>query len=289
MSEKIAIIPAIDKLMQLLDFLEVNSEASFSDLMGALGFAKSSLHSLLKTAVAFNLVRQAPSGSYGLGLRLFELGGRAVSRIDLKNEALPELQRLRDITNLTCHLGFLEGKEAIYLVKLESTAVVSVRSWEGKRLSLHSTGVGKALIAWRSDEDIDAFFPGEALPVMTSTTIRTRTELKRQLAQIRRQGWAFDDAEELPNVRCVAAPIRNVRGEVAAAVSVVGVDFNMPNDRLGSLARQVVEICNKISRKLGYSGEEVKCKFVKAAGIGRPLRKAMKQTHGGEAATTRNR
>lgn len=255
-SERPEVIPAIDKLMRLLAFLEVNQEASFTDLLAGLQLAKSSLHDLLKTATTFNLVRQTPLGTYQLGLRLFELGSRVVSRIDLKGEALAELHRLRDATNLTCHLGLREGQEAFYLVKLESTAVVSIRTWEGKRLSLHSTGVGKALIAWCGDAEIDRLFPAENLEVITPTTLPTRTALKAQLAQVRARGWAFDDAEELPNVRCVAAPVRDARGEVAAAVSVVGVDFNMPDAALEGLARQVLACCARISDRLGYRPAE---------------------------------
>lgn len=252
MSDKAGAIPAIDKLMRLLAFLEDHREAGFTDLLAGLGLAKSSLHDLLKTAAAHRLVRQTPEGTYQLGLRLFELGSRTISRIDLKGEALAELHRLRDATNLTCHLGLREGQDAFYLVKLESTSVVSIRTWEGKRLSLYSTGVGKALIAWCSDLEIDRLFPEERLEIFTPTTIPTRTALKARLAEVRAQGWAFDDAEELPNVRCVAAPIRDAGGAVAAAVSVVGVDFNLPDDTLDDLARQVVACCERISRRLGY-------------------------------------
>lgn len=108
--------------------------------------AKSSTSSLLTGMVAHGLLRQEKD-KYYLGLRLYELGNKAAEQYDIKKIALPVLEEIRDATGLTCHLGVLEGDSPIYLLKLESPQAIVIRSWEGKRLSLHSSGLGKVLIA----------------------------------------------------------------------------------------------------------------------------------------------
>lgn len=80
---------------------------------------------------------------YYLGLRLYELGNKAAEQYDIKKIALPILEEIRDNTGLTCHLGVLEGDAPIYLLKVESPQAIVIRSWEGKRLSLHSSGLGR--------------------------------------------------------------------------------------------------------------------------------------------------
>ncbi|WP_241911701.1 IclR family transcriptional regulator [Telmatospirillum siberiense] len=187
-----------------------------------------------------------------MGLRLYELGNVAISHLDVKRESLSELYQLRQVTNLTCHLGVLDGNEAIYLAKLESPSVLSVKTWEGKRLSLHSSAVGKALLSDHGEAEIDAIFPSPALPTFTRNTVPSVVRLKEELRTVRQRGWAFDDEEELENIRCVAAPIRDVHGEVVAAVSVVGLKFQIPDERVETLAGQVIEICTNVSKKLGF-------------------------------------
>lgn len=86
---------------------------------------------------------------------------------------------LRDDTNLTCHLGVLQGSSPIYLTKLESPQAIVIRSWEGKRLSLHSSGLGKAIMAWLSPAEVDDLLGDEQLPRFTDTTITDVNELKK--------------------------------------------------------------------------------------------------------------
>ncbi|GKX57769.1 IclR family transcriptional regulator [Leminorella grimontii] len=233
-------VPALDKVVRVCDFLSDKNGATFSQIYQGVGMAKSSTSSLLSAMVTHGLLRQ-DGDKYYLGLRLYELGNKAVEQYDIKKIALPVLTALRDDTNLTCHLGVLQGSSPIYLTKLESPQAIVIRSWEGKRLSLHSSGLGKAIMAWLSPEEVDDLLSDE-LPLtrFTDTTITDVPTLKKQLALIRQRGWAYDDEEDSQGVRCIAVPVFNPQGQVIAAISVSGVAFQIPDDKREQLAERVM-------------------------------------------------
>ncbi|MEA4838446.1 MAG: IclR family transcriptional regulator [Rhodospirillaceae bacterium] len=247
-------VPALDKAMRIFDYLSVVGRASFSEIQTALQLPKSSAHDLLRALIGHGCLRQDASAHYSLGMRLYELGNKAVGNLDFRREAMPFLYELRDKTQLTCNLGILLEREALYLSKVESAQAIIVKTWEGRRLPLHCTALGKALIAWKSEAEIDSLFPSEELPVSTETTIPTRTALKQQLAEVRARGWAIDDAEETLGVRCIAAPVQTFRGDVLAAISLSGVDFQIPPSRLEELSIMVKASCIALSRALHNDG-----------------------------------
>ena len=243
-------IPALDKVVRICDYLSDKNGATFSQIYQDVGIAKSSTSSLLNGMVAHGLLRQ-DADKYYLGLRLYEFGNKAVEQYDIKKIALPVLSDLRDKTNLTCHLGVLQGSSPIYLTKLESPQAIIIRSWEGKRLSLHSSGLGKALMAWLTDDEVDALLPDDQqLQRFTDTTITDKFKLKQALAEIRVKGWAYDDEEDSQGVRCIAVPVRNPQGKVIAAISMSGVAFQIPDDKREHLASLVIEAGKRLSLQL---------------------------------------
>lgn len=254
MTTPVTSVPALDKTLRICAYLGEVGQASFSQIHQALDLPKSSTYTLLGAMVTHGLLRLDHDGKYWLGLRLYELGNRAVASFDIKREAMPILYELREKTQLTCHLSVLQGREAIYLAKLESPQSVIVRSWTGKRVQLHCSALGKALLAWKDEAELDQIFPQEALPVFNAATPATRSELKRLLQQTRERGWAIDNGEEVPEVRCLAAPVRDAQGEVMAAISASGVSYQIPDSRLEELAILVRAAGIALSRTLGYQG-----------------------------------
>ena len=243
-------VPALDKAIRVCHYLAEHGSATFSQIYSGVDLPKSSTSTLLNAMVVQGLLRQEKD-KYSLGLLLYELGNKAIQQFDIKTIALPLLAELRDSTNLTCHLGVLEGRAAIYLLKMESPQAIVVRSWEGKRLSLYSSGLGKVLLAWLSDEEIDDLLPeGEHFPSFTEKTITHRTTYKMQLAEIRQRGWACDDEEDSLGVRCISAPVHDAQGKVIAAISVSGVLFQLPNDEWEDIARRVQHTCSVLSSLL---------------------------------------
>jgi DNA-binding IclR family transcriptional regulator len=244
-------VPALDKAIRVCDYLATVEHASFSEIYSALQLPKSTTHWLLASLVEHGFLQQDQDARYSLGLHLYELGNKAIAGFDIKREAMPFLYDLRSKAHLTCHLGILDGREAIYLTKVESLQSIIVKSWEGRRLPLHSTGLGKVLIAWKSEAEIDLLFPQEDLPVYTENTLATRTALKRHLQDVRARGWSMDNGEDNQGVRCVAAPVRAARDEVLAAISVSGTDFQIPDSRVEELSILVKACSIAISEMVG--------------------------------------
>lgn len=240
--------PAIDKAVRIFDFLSQHSGSTFSQIYQATNLPKSTASSLLASLLAHGLLRQEQN-KYYLGIRLYEFGHKAYEDFDIKRLALESLTRLRDATKLTCHLGVLEGGAAIYLTKLESPGAVIVRSWVGKRLSLHSSGLGKALMAWLTDEEIDLLLPEEIFEIYTQTTIPNKTELKKELLKIRKQGWAFDNSEDSEGVYCIAVPIFDKEQKVIAAISISGVSFQISAERIPQLSQLAQGTAREIFEK----------------------------------------
>ncbi|EBB7288680.1 TPA: IclR family transcriptional regulator [Salmonella enterica subsp. enterica serovar Saintpaul] len=241
-------IPALDKIMRVFAYLLECDGATFTQIHQNSGIAKSSTSSLLNGMVEHGLLRQEKD-KYYLGLRLYELGNKAAEQYDIKKIALPILEEIRDNTGLTCHLGVLEGDAPIYLLKVESPQAIVIRSWEGKRLSLHSSGLGKVLIAWLSGEELEELLPpDQILTRFTDTTITDVNILKQELAGIRRRGWGYDNEEDSLGVRCIAVPVFNTQGKVIAALSVSGVTFQIPDDKRESLATLMMDASRSLTR-----------------------------------------
>lgn len=243
-------IPALDKIMRVFTYLQTCDGATFTQIHQNSGIAKSSTSSLLNGMVAHGLLRQEKDNYY-LGLRLYELGNKAAEQYDIKKIALPILEEIRDSIGLTCHLGVLEGDAPIYLLKLESPQAIVIRSWEGKRLSLHSSGLGKVLIAWLNSDELEELLPhDQVLPRFTETTITDVNILKQELAGIRRRGWGYDNEEDSEGVRCIAVPVFNAQGKVIAALSASGVAFQIPEDKREALAAMMMDASRRLTHLL---------------------------------------
>lgn len=241
--------PAIDKAVQIFDFLSNNGASTFSEIYQGIGLPKSTTSSLLAALTAHGLLKQEQNKFY-LGMKLYELGNKVLDALDIKKLALAPLKRLRDETELTCHLGILEDNCAVYLIKLESPSPVIVRSWVGKKLSLHSSGLGKVLLAWRSEEQVDQLLPKKTFKKFTESTITDKVSLKKELAKIKEQGWAFDNEEDCLGVYCISAPIFDKDKKVVAAISASGVSFQVTPEKIPQFVQSICSVAQEISEKI---------------------------------------
>nr|WP_237397708.1 IclR family transcriptional regulator [Gilliamella sp. Pas-s25] len=136
------------------------------------------------------------------------------------------------------------------MAKVESPSAIQVKSWLGRKLSLHSSALGKALLAWEPEQRVDDLLPNENLTIKTQNTITTKTAYKNELKKIREQGWAFDNAEDFDEVTCLAAPVYDKNGKVIAAISTSGVRFQMPNERINEFVQYLLAATKMLSDKI---------------------------------------
>jgi DNA-binding IclR family transcriptional regulator len=205
------------------------------------------------------MVRRAPSGrGYRLGLKLFELGSRALRQIDMREIARPHLHRLVGLHNETAHLGTLDadGTELVCIEKVDSPQAVRVGLWVGAKLALHATSSGKVVLAGLGDRRLNAYLQAP-LRQFTDTTITDPAALRAELTRVRVLGHATDDGEFASGVSGVAAPVRDGGGHLVATVSVTAPTARLTARTRNHIARSVMETARTISRELGASPDQV--------------------------------
>lgn len=249
-------VHAIQRAVQLLEAL-ARSDAGISELARATGLHKATVHRLVRTLRELGLVELGPDGvRYRLGLRLLELGGRVLARLDLRDVARPYLTELRDRTRLTVHMAILDGAEVVYIEKLDSPANLRMASFVGTRNPAYCTALGKAILAALSDDELEAVLARTRFLPRTANTLTSVAALREELAATRARGFSIDNVENEEGIRCVGAPVYGHTGRVVASISVSGPIFSVTMDGVNELGRLVADIAQQISRALGYPGTD---------------------------------
>lgn len=244
--------PALTKGFAILDLVAKEPGLGFAAIRRRLDLPNSSCHHLISTLCQLGALQMQPDRGYVLGLRLFELGTIAAGQRRLEELALPALKELAHAVQLTCHLGVMEGAEAVYLSKIEGNSRIHINTWPGKRLSLHSSSLGKVLLAWLPQTELEDKLGTIVWERKTARTITDPGQFHDCLQAVRQQGWALDDGEDIPNIRCVAAPVLDMKGQVVAAISAVGTVLDLEESQIEALAAQVCAAAREISLNLGH-------------------------------------
>jgi len=235
----------------LLVLAEARRPMSFAELQRLLGWPKGSLHALLKTLESQRFVLlDANNGKYTVGIAAFEVGTAYPAPTDLRYAAIPVLEELVRTVDETCHVAVLDRGQVVYIDRIESAQEVRFVAAIGRRLPAYATGVGKALLAELTDEQVIGLYPPR-LPSLTGTTLKTRDKLLEELRRVRQDGYALDDEESTPGVRCVAVALVGDPGCSAAFSLSIPVQ-RAPMERLHALAprlqQAVAEIRARVSR-----------------------------------------
>lgn len=246
-------IQSVQRAMGILEeFSLKEKELGVTEIAKRVGLNKSTCFGLLNTLQALGYVEQnADNGKYRLGLKLFLLGQVYEAGLEIRDIAGPFLRHLADLFQETVHLVVREGMNAVYVDKVEGPQGIRMYSQVGRRVPLHATGVGKALLAFFSERDFNTVV-AKGLTRFTVNTVTDEAKLRSQVALIRQRGYSIDDEEIEIGLRCVAAPIFNHRGEAIAAFSVAGPSMRMTYEKINELTRMVRETSLKISTRLGY-------------------------------------
>lgn len=243
------------RAFSILELMRRRGPLSIREAAAELGLPRSSVHELMHTLETLGAVAPADGGGgrYTLGLLLHELGSAYLSDVDLAREGQRVVETVAGACGETVHLATLDGVEVVYLAKVDSIHAVRMVSAVGRRLPAHCTGVGKALLSGLPDPELVQRFGGEdaSLPAMTPNSVRTLAALRAALDEVRARGYAIDDCESNRDVRCVAAPVYDHRGAMAAAMSISVPVIRTAEDWPGGLADLVRQGAAELSRQLG--------------------------------------
>lgn len=242
--------------MAVLDVMaQSTSELGVIEISKAVGLAPSTTHRLLATLVAGGLVERQENQKYRLGVKLIALGYAAQERLDLRTEAVDVMRDLAQKTRLTTNLAKLDGADILYIEKIADTAHFALNIRVGQRRPAYCRALGKVLLAHLPPDEVRQRV-GVNLPRRTPQTITDVEALLQHLAHVRHNGYAVDREEAEVGCICLAAPIRDAKGEVIAALSVSGPSSQMLALPEAHLAAEVIEAANRVSARLGYQAAE---------------------------------
>jgi DNA-binding IclR family transcriptional regulator len=246
------------KTMDVLSLFSLSHrEIGVVEVAASLGRPKSTVSRWLAAMDGAGFLERDPeSGRYRLSLRLAALGEVARQTTTLQRSARLSLARLAEHTGETANLTVLVGLEAVNVEVADSPRPVMHVGWIGRRLPVHATASGKALLAHAGDEIVTAVL-ARGLERFTPETITGDDALRAELAQVRARGYATVWAELEPDLAAVAAPVRDHRGEVVAAIAIGGPVSRCPRHQLDALASHVVEAGRELSAKMGYRAATV--------------------------------
>jgi len=237
-------------------FRSREADLGVSELARRLGLGKSTVHRMLTTLVAEGLIEQNPrTGGYRLGIVMFELGEAVRVHMDLHAAVGQVLGELRAQTGESSQVGVLDGHEVVYVDRLESAHSLRLFTETGRRVPVHCTSSGKVLLAYLPAARRQAVLHAAPLTALTPHTITSAEQLVAELGRVRRRGWAEAVNERELGVASIAAPIRDVGGEVVAAISIGVPLARCSVMSLRRLAPTIVEAAEAASRRLGWSGE----------------------------------
>lgn len=244
-------LQSLDRAVAVLDLLgESDTPLSLADICRLMKIHKSTAHRSLMVLERSALIERTHENTFRLGLKLYELGNRAVEQVDLRERILPHFRRLATQLGETVHLGVLQKTSIIYLEKIEPNRRVCMTSKTGSSNPVYCTSMGKAMLAYLPEDLLEQTIAKIRFVALTPKTIRSREELLKSLERVRRRGYAIDDEEIETGVRCVGAPVFDDNHYPIAAVSISGPSARIRVQNLPAIAEYVLRCCEDISTSL---------------------------------------
>ena len=246
-------VQSVQHTCRIIETLRVQGEAGVTELADELGLAKSAVHGHLTTLADEGFVVKR-GRTYRLGLRYLDIAEHVKDQVPRYDVVKEQVEKLADWTGEVTSFGIEERGEVVYVTKARGESAVRTASRVGKRMPLHSTSLGKAILSRLPDERVDEILERRGLPERTPATVTTPEALRQELAATRERGYAVDDEENVPGVRCLGMAVSAPDGGVLGAVSVSGPSERMTDDRIdGELGEKLAQAVNVVEINSRYS------------------------------------
>lgn len=246
-------IQSVEKTFEIIQMIQNLDDASLTDIARELDMPQSTTHNYLKSLTDSEYLVNR-DGTYHVGIRFLEHGAYARNRMKIYKIAKPEVDRLAEETGELANLLVEEHGLGSYLHRARGRDAVQVEAHVGTRVYLHSTALGKAILAHMPSDRRDEILDRHGLPERTPRTTTEREKLLAELEEVREQGYAFDNGERLEGLHCVAAPVQSKSGRILGAVSVSGPMNRLRGDRIEEeLPQRLLEAVNVIELNITHS------------------------------------
>ncbi|WP_219470023.1 IclR family transcriptional regulator [Nonomuraea rhizosphaerae] len=247
---------AVEKTLAVIGALASHDRPrSLADIAQRTGVNKTTVHRILQIFIAQGYAVTKGDGTYASGPAMLALAGAALTDGDMTALVRPILANLQRHTSHTVHFAVRSETAAVYLAKVESQQPYRMASRVGTQIALHSTAIGKAILAHLPQEEVRAVIAATSPLIRnTAATIVDPALLLQELEAVRERGYAIDDEENETNVRCVGAAVRDGSGTAVGAVSVAGLTLNLSKDDVPLLGPLVVAAAARVSAAIGRNG-----------------------------------
>ncbi|WP_416757996.1 DNA-binding transcriptional regulator KdgR [Roseateles sp. So40a] len=245
-------VAAVLKVFAILQALSERSETGISELSVRLAMPKATVYRFLQTMKTLGYVRQeSDSERYGLAMKVFEIGAKALQYPDLVDLSKHHMQMLADATGETVHLGTLIDSEIIYVHKVDSKHMLGMYSRIGRRAPLHCTAIGKVLMAWEHPERRARVLAGAEFQRFRDKTITEPGAFQAELERVKAQGFGEDREEFDDHIRCLGVPIFDRLGQPIAGMSVSFPTFRYDDAKAPEVVAMLQAASRDISARLG--------------------------------------
>jgi DNA-binding IclR family transcriptional regulator len=265
-------VPALDRALSILELLaKSRAGLTLPELVEQSGFPRSSVHYLLVTLERRGYVqRNERTSRYLFGTNLVQLANSAWSGLSLRQQAAPFLGNLVRRAQMTAHMAILKDNEAVIVAKHSPLDGSRMATWVGKRMDVHCTGLGKALIAYLSEPELECLLREHGLPRHNENTISSPKKLREELARVVQNGFSLDDEEDEVGLRCIGAPVFDVGGRAIAAVSLSATSSQFNDSSYTFLVRETKNTAAAIGEVLAQSVLDLNRPMPQSASIARP-------------------
>ena len=250
-------IRSIERALKVMDcFSSEKNLLTMAELAHLTNLSKSTVFRILQTLEKYRLISHDPeSNCYCLGMKLFELGAIVSSTLSLKKVASRYLDQLEEKLNHTILMGILDEGELVYIDKREGKEALKLTSEIGKRRPPYYGMLGKTLMAYLTEEEVDSLLKKYPLQKVASRSITDPKKFKKSLKEIQKKGYTYEWSEAVEGVIGIAAPIRDHQGKVVSAIGIAIPKFNREKINLGEIIKIVIASANDISKALGYNAK----------------------------------
>ena len=255
MAQKASGVRVLHKTLDILETIkESASGLKLAELVRAVDLPKATVYRILTTLEGRGYLDRRENGCYRLARKLFDLQRSVPMEQILSKAATPVMEHLADLCKETVNLGVLDAGEVVVINTVESPQAVRMTSKIGRRRHVHTTALGKALLAGMSDKELLRIIRLKRLPRLTPHTLANQTALLANLREVSKLGYAIDNQENEIDGRCVGAPIWGPESRVIAAMSISAPVFRMSVGQAKSLVPKLKEACAAISEAIRSHG-----------------------------------
>lgn len=246
-------VSSVMKVFGILQALGEQKNIGITELSQRLLMSKSTTYRFLQTMKMLGYVDQeGEADKYSLTLKLFEVGAKSLEYVDLISLADKEMSHISEQTNEALHLGALDVDQIIYTHKIDSGYNLRMQSRIGRRNPLYSTAIGKVLLAERSESFVRETLKNVKFVKHTQKTHDNVDQLLAELKRVKTQGYAEDNEEQEPGLRCIGAPVYDRFGHVIAGLSISFPTIRFDESRMPYYVGLLQHACKRVSEQLGY-------------------------------------